>query len=276
MALLLSFLAVLPVEPEAQGQGVSIPNFWDPGERLAKPDMDTVGRIRFLTTTDFPPFNFIDRKRRLTGFHVDLARAICAELGILPKCQIQAVPWDELATAIEKGDGEAIIAGMDVTPDTVSRYEFSRPFMRIPARLVARREDAITEPIYVKARRLETGLVSGSAHEKWFTASFPGFRTRSFPTRQEALESLRKDEIDLVFSDALSLSFWLQSPASADCCNFAGSAYIGDGSIAQNLVIAFPKGRTDLSSAADYALKEINDKGIFAELYLRYFPLGLY
>ncbi len=42
------------------------------------------------------------------------------------------------------------------------------------------------------------------------------------------------------------------------------------------MAIAFAKGRGDLAAAADYALKELNDNGTFAELYLRYFPLSLY
>jgi hypothetical protein len=32
----------------------------------------------------------------------------------------------------------------------------------------------------------------------------------------------------------------------------------------------------DLVTAIDYALQEIEAKGIFAELYLRYFPVGFH
>ena len=49
--------------------------------------------LRFITTTDFPPFSFIDASGRLSGFHVDLARAICAALEITDRCQIHALPW---------------------------------------------------------------------------------------------------------------------------------------------------------------------------------------
>ena len=89
----------------------AIPNFWDTKERLPKPDISELPRIRFLTTVDFPPFNFLDSSGRLTGFHVDLARAICRELEIVDKCQIQALPWAELQDALQKKEGEAIIAG---------------------------------------------------------------------------------------------------------------------------------------------------------------------
>ena len=73
-----------------------IPNFWDPQERFIKPNVKDLPRLRFLTTTDFPPFSYIDKDKRLTGFHVELARAICAELEVLPVCQIQALPFADL------------------------------------------------------------------------------------------------------------------------------------------------------------------------------------
>ena len=93
----------------------AIPLFWDTKERLTKPDLSELQRLRFLTTIDFPPFSFLDRGGRLSGFHVDLARAICAELDLGDRCQIQALPWDELGPALEAKDGEAIIAGIAVT-----------------------------------------------------------------------------------------------------------------------------------------------------------------
>ncbi|RUW60499.1 amino acid ABC transporter, partial [Mesorhizobium sp. M4B.F.Ca.ET.049.02.1.2] len=37
-----------------------VPVLWDAKERLPKPDLSALPRLRFLTTTDFPPFNFLD------------------------------------------------------------------------------------------------------------------------------------------------------------------------------------------------------------------------
>src|SRR5438128_227146 len=72
---------------------VTIPNFWDPKRRVERPAAGAVQAIRFVTTDDFPPFNFLDADGHLTGFNVDLARAICTELAI--RCTIQARPFDD-------------------------------------------------------------------------------------------------------------------------------------------------------------------------------------
>src|SRR5262245_59926650 len=46
--------------------------------------------IRFLTDSDYPPFNYYDEDNILTGFNVDIARAVCLELAAA--CDIQVRP----------------------------------------------------------------------------------------------------------------------------------------------------------------------------------------
>jgi len=260
----------------ALAQEVAIPNYWDEAERFAKPDLKSQPRLRFLTTTDFPPFNFIDRKKRLTGLHVDLARAICAELDVLNRCEIQALPWTELKGALEKGNGEAVLAGVALNSDTRGNYEFSRPYLRIPARFVVRRDGELSGDAYAALFRKKIGIVSGSTHANYFAKVFANRTAVEFNTREEALAALTKNDVDAVFSDALSLSFWLASSASQACCSFLDGAFESGEYFGAGLAVALPKGRQDLVDAMNFALKEINQKGVFAELYLRYFPLGLY
>ena len=109
------FVCLMVVMPlNASGEEVPmIPGFWDSQDRIIKPNVKNLQRLRFLTTTDFPPFSFIDKKKRLSGFHIDLARAICEELELLPVCQIQALPFAQLQSAVTGGVGEAVLGGID-------------------------------------------------------------------------------------------------------------------------------------------------------------------
>ena len=56
--------------------------------------------IRFLTDSDYPPFNYFDEDNVLTGFNVDVARAICLELAAA--CDIQVRGWAELMPALRR------------------------------------------------------------------------------------------------------------------------------------------------------------------------------
>ncbi len=259
-----------------QAQEIMIPNFWDKNERFTKPDFSRIPRLRFLTTTDFPPFNFVDRKKRLSGFHVDLARAICVELDVLNRCEIQALPWDELKSALEKGEGEAILAGHSVTPETRKDFSFSRSYIRIPGRFVSLKVNGLTAPVYDSLFRKKTGVVAGSSHQAYFEKVFPNRQSVTFLSRQAALDALKKKEVDAVFSDAVSLSFWITSAASQDCCNFVDGAFESEEYFGNGMAVTLPKGDQNMMDAMNYALSRVNEKGIFAELYLRYFPVGLF
>ena len=88
----------------------NLPYHSDPTARELVPNLSAVPNIRFLTTADFPPFNYRDKSGELVGYNVDLARAVCADLTIT--CTIQAWPWEQAGKALEDGQGDALIAGL--------------------------------------------------------------------------------------------------------------------------------------------------------------------
>ena len=71
--------------------------------------------IRFLTETDYPPFNFTGADGNPAGFNVDLARAICEEIKVT--CTIQMRRFETLVDALSTNRGDAIIASLAVTPE---------------------------------------------------------------------------------------------------------------------------------------------------------------
>lgn len=254
----------------------AIPNFWDVKERLAKPDISGLPRVRFLTTVDFPPFNFIDSNGRLSGFHIDLARAICRELDIVAKCQIQALPWGELEQALARNDGEAIIAGLAVNEANRASYAFTRSYLQFPARFVTPKAKSLTEPLFEKLRGLSVGVVAGSAHERMLRDYFKDVQVATFPTQEEMLDGLKAGKTGAAFGDGMRLGFWLAGSDSADCCRFSGGTYLAPEYLGAGLAIAVAPGNAKLAAAFDYALQALNAKGTFAELYLRYFPVSFY
>ena len=271
-ALGLAVTAVVP-SPAAEPH---IPSFWDGKERLPKPDLASLGRLRFLTTTDFPPFNYIDAQGRLTGFHVDLARAICMRLEIMAKCQIQALPWGELSAALEKEEGEAILAGIAITPETRGRHSFSRPYLQFPARFVMAKTAATTEPMDEKLRGEKVGVIAGSAHERYLRDHFPGVEVVAQAGEPEMFRALKAGNVAAIFGDGMRLGFWLTGSDADGCCRYAGGPYLAPRYFGVGLAVAVARDDTDLTAAIDYALQTLSRDGGFAELYLRYFPLSFY
>src|SRR5579872_7514335 len=48
----------------------AVPGFWDPRRRPDRPDLSRLSVIRFLTETDYPPFNFTGPDGNPAGFNV--------------------------------------------------------------------------------------------------------------------------------------------------------------------------------------------------------------
>lgn len=274
-AFLLCLAAVL-VFSHARAAEPVIPRFWDERERIPKPDLSQVERVRFLTTVDFPPFNFVDPQGRLSGFHIELVRAICRELDIVPACQIQALPWSELEEALSARQGEALIAGTAVTTQNRERYAFTRPYLRFPARFIAPRASTLEEPIYRAVAGRRIGVVEGTAHEAMLRNYFAGTRPVTYSRSEWMLDDLRAGKLDGVFGDGMRLSFWLAGASSQSCCRFVGGPYIAPEFLGEGLSIAVSRHQANLAQAFDFALRELSVNGTFAELYLRYFPIGFY
>lgn len=276
---ILRLLLVLPlvwVAVPSRAEQPAIPDFWDAKERLPKPDISDLQRVRFLTTVDFPPFNFIDSTGRLAGFHIDLARAICRELEIVAKCQIQALPWNELDQALQNKEGEAIIAGVAVTDENRAKYAFSRPYLRFPARFVTLKNKAMAEPLHDKLAGEKVGVVADSAHEQMLRDYFAGTEVVVFERQEQMLSALKAGKVAAAFGDGMRLGFWLAGSDSSDCCRFSGGPYLAREYLGSGLAIAVAPDNAGLAAAIDYALHEINADGTFAELYLRYFPVSFY
>lgn len=251
-----------------------IPGFWDPKRRVERPPAGSVPVIRFLTTDDFPPFSFLNEEGRLTGFNVDLTRAICDELGI--RCTIQAREWDDLLRVLREGDADAIVAGIAVTADARQELDFSDIYMRSPGRFVVRADGDAFDPTAEGLSGKTLAVVARSAHEAYLAAFFPEVGRKLYPTPEAARAALKSGEADAHFGDGMQLSFWLQSEAAGGCCVFAGGPYMESRFFGEGMAIAVPRGAVDLKQAIDSALSSLYEKGVFAELYLRSFPVGFF
>ena len=105
---------------------------------------------------------------------------------------------------------------------------------------------------------------------------FPKSIARGYDDLGRAREALSRGDVDLLFGDGLSLAIWLNSADAAGCCLFVGGPYTESRYFGEGIAIAMRKNEPVLKRAVDYALQRLSEKGTYAELYLRYFPVGFY
>ncbi|WP_244617885.1 transporter substrate-binding domain-containing protein [Rhizobium sp. RU35A] len=262
--------------PVARAQTSEMPVLFDADERLGRPDLSTLPRLRVLTTVDFPPFSFVDQTGRLSGFHLDLVREICRELAIEAKCQVQAIPFADLEAALDAGEGEAVAAGIAVTPALRERFAFSRPYITIPARFARNREVDLKGKAADALAGRSVGVVKDTVHQAMLASFFPKLRAVPFADQSAMLDALKAKTIDAAFSDGLRLPFWVAGEASGQCCALYDGPYLSERFLGEGLMLMTRKNTPQLAEAFDYALAQLARKGRLQDIYLRYFPNGFY
>lgn len=282
LALTLSAISSLAVAQQTgprdaiadEAPSVTVPGFWDPKRRQDRPELPATMVIRFLTETDYPPFNYTGSDGNPAGFNVDLARLICEELRVA--CTVQMRRFDLLLDALAENRGDAVIASIAATAEMRRRVDFTDPYYRSPARFAARRDSAIREVLPERLEGTRVAVVAGTAHEAYLKAFFTGAERRPYPTAEEARQALRAGGVDLLFGDGTQLAFWLNGSASAGCCAFRGKPFTESRYFGEGIGIAVRRGNDTLRQALNWALFRTWEKGGFTDLWLRYFPVSPY
>ncbi len=271
-----------PTAPAASPQGaaaqqpraVAVPGFWDPRHRPERPDLSRLQSIRFLTETDYPPFDYAGPDGNPAGFNVDLARLLCDE--IKAACTIQARRFDLLLDALNdsRNGGDAVIASIAPTADARRRADFTDPYYRTPARFVARLDSGIGDVLPELVEGKKIAVVAGTAHEAYLKEMFTEAEVRSYPSADAARAALRNKEVDLLFGDGIALAFWLNGTDSGGCCAFRGGPFLESRFFGEGVGIAVKRGNDLLRQALNWALFRQWEKGSFTDLWLRYFPIS--
>jgi polar amino acid transport system substrate-binding protein len=262
----------VPSTPAVTSDPMAVPGFWDPRRRPERPDLSRITIIRFLTETDYPPFNYAGPDGNPAGFNVDLARMICEEIKV--QCTVQMRRFDTLISALNSNNGDAIIASIAQTPEMRARVDFSDPYYRTPARFVALRNSLIGDvrPEALEGKKI--AVVAGTAHEAYLKTLFTEAELRPYPDADAARFGLKRGEVDLLFGDGISLAFWLNGTDSANCCEFRGGPYLESRFFGEGVGIAVRRGNDLLRQAFNWALFRIWERGRFTDLWLRYFPVS--
>ncbi|MBI1385387.1 MAG: transporter substrate-binding domain-containing protein [Rhizobiales bacterium] len=242
----------------------------DPAEEL----LDEPQTLRVYSADDYPPFNYMDEDGVLTGFNIDVARAICLHLDL--NCDIQVRDWDDLLPALASGDTDIVIASFAMTPETVVQADFTDPYYFTPARFAIRRNMEASEPTPIGLEGERIAVVADTAHEAYLRRYYQDSIITSYRTEAEARDALKSRDANYLFGDAITLAFWLNGTTSEACCEFRGAALADPVYFGPGVSIAVRRGNTVLRHDLNRAIADLRATGSFEELFLRYFPLRVY
>lgn len=268
VAAIVAALTLLPRDTSAQQSRAQTAAAVEP-ERVTRRST-----LRFLTTNDFPPFNYIDEDGVLTGFHVDLARAICLEL--TTSCDVAVRPWEELLSALTRRQADAVIAGHMVSARAMTTVDFSDRYFFTPGRFVGRRAGPQLDITPSGLLSVRIGVTRSTTHEAYLRAFFLDSAIQTFDTQELTRDALMAGKVDLMFDDGVSLVLWINGESSKGCCDLKGGPYLEPKFFGDGMAMAVARGDMQLRSDLNGALRRLRASGRFEELVLRYFPYRVF
>ncbi|MFP8968267.1 transporter substrate-binding domain-containing protein [Pokkaliibacter sp. CJK22405] len=218
-----------------------------------------------------PPFNFFNERGELTGFDVEIARALCEEMQT--PCEFVTKAWDDLLPALEKGEADLVMASMAKTRDRERHALFSQSYYRSYSAFIgdpARFSNTKTDEL----KNLRIATASNSIQQQYIKRHYPEATLLAVASPMEAYSALRENRADVVMGDAMSLLRFLTSPQGQ------GYDFMAEPSDAQALKatahIAVSKLHPELLDKLNNAIESIRLNGEYDRVSRRYFPFSAF
>ncbi len=158
------------------------------------------------------PYVYPDPQKpeRLIGFEYELAESLAARLGV--KARMVQNQWDQLIPALERGNFDLILNGLELTSENQQRILMSRPYFVYAQQIVVRKD---TEGL-VRMEDLKgnpTGVLSSSVAQR-LLEQMGGVDLRIYPGNVESFRDLKALRIAAVLVDLpIALHYAKPDPA---------------------------------------------------------------
>lgn len=218
------------------------------------------GVLRVGTEGTYAPFTFHDASGTLTGFDVEIARAVADRLGV--KAEFLEGKWDGLIAGLDAKRYDAVVNEVSITDARKAKYDFSEPYIVSKAALIARSDNSSIKGFAdLKGKKSAQTLTSnfGKLAES-LGADLVG--TDGF---DQSIALVLQHRADATINDSLSfLDFKTHKPD-------APVKIVALRDDADQVGVIFPKGEPDLKAAIDKAIADIKADGTYLKISKKYF-----
>jgi len=206
------------------------------------------------------PYVFPDPQEpsRMIGFEYDLAEALAAKLGV--KAKLVQNSWDGLVPALERGNFDIILNGLEITDEHRQRIAMSRPYYAYAQQIVVRREtESLAHVQDLKGKRV--GVLAASVGQR-ILETVGGVDLRVYPGNVESFRDLNSRRLDAALLDLPIAIYYLpKEPALKASGDPFAIGYYG---------IGVRQGDTLLLLALNQALDELRAGGTLERILRQY------
>ncbi|GAA2915967.1 amino acid ABC transporter substrate-binding protein [Enterococcus pseudoavium] len=216
--------------------------------------------LRVGTEGTYSPFSFRDEKDQLTGYDVDVAKAVAKKINY--KIKFVEAPWDSMLAAFDAKKSDVIFNQVSVTPERKEKYLFSTPYsVSHPALIVNKDNDEIKDFADLKGKTSAQSLTSNYAQ----MAEELGAEISSVDGFSKAVELVGDNRADATLNDDVTYYDYLNQKPNAPI------KIVKTSDEATEVAAMFHKGDEKLVEKVDKAIKELEADGTLTKLSEKYF-----
>ncbi len=221
-------------------------------------------KTKFVLGLDdsFPPMGFRDDNNKIVGFDIDLAQAVCDELGM--ELVLQPINWTSKESELNGGNVDCLWNGLSVDPERQEKMCLSESYMENHMVVVVNKGSDFTKREDLIGKNV--GVQQGSTALK--AAGDDEFISQStlheYDTNVLALADLSTKRIDAVVVDEVIANYMIKEDQDK-------YVVLDDYLSAEEYAIAFKKGNDELKNKVDDAIDKLIENGKAAEISKKWF-----
>jgi arginine/ornithine transport system substrate-binding protein len=221
----------------------------------------------------YPPFSEKTASGELIGFDIDIANALCAEMGM--SCTLVEQDWDGIIPALQARKYDAIIASMSITEDRKKVVDFTNKYYNTPAKFAAKEGmfDADT-PEALAGKRI--GVQRGTIHDDFLTTVYKDSEVVRYGTQDEVYLDLTAGRLDAILADSLAIDEGFLKTDNGAGYAFFGQDHNDPEFFGEGAGIAIRKGEDELREKFNAAIEAIRSNGTYDEIRAKYFDFDIY
>lgn len=252
-------MAVLALGGCGQGAGSNAGTSGDADDELARILKEGVLKVGVEGT--YPPVTYHDENGELTGFDVEVAKAIGEKLGV--EVKFVEAEWDSLLLAIDSGRIDTVINAVSATDERKEKYDFTEPYVSVYYNVIVKADnDSIQSLEDLNGKKAGENITSA------FSTKIEelGATIVVIDSLQEALDLVTTGRADFTLTSDIMFYTYLEEHPDVDvkiACRF--------GEDKDQFAIPFKKGETRLVDAVNQALNELKADGTLTALSEKYF-----
>lgn len=230
-------------------------------------------KIRIGVEANYPPFSQMAPDGKFSGFDIDIANAICAQ--IKAECTLVSQEWDGMMPALNAKKFDMIVASMSITEDRKKAADFSDSYYDIPSAWIAKAGSyAAVTPAALKGKKII--VTRNTPRAKFVQETFKDSEVLLVAKEAEVTMELAAGRGDIGFGSSLAAtSAFLKSPEGKGYAKVGTPVMLGSAAQGGGVGIAMRKGEDSLRTKVNAALKAITANGVYKSINDKYFDVNI-